>query len=160
LRTVAVFSDPDRAAPHVRLADQAVRLGPAPAKASYLNVDAVLEAARTTGAGAVHPGYGFLSEDADFARRCEAAGLVFVGPTPGQLELFGAKHAARGAAEAAGVPLLPGTGLLDGLPAALEAAGRLGYPVMLKATGGGGGIGMRACHRAGDLADAWEQVQR
>lgn len=160
LRTVAVFSDPDRSAPHVRLADRAVRLGPAPAKASYLDVDAVLEAARATGAGAVHPGYGFLSEDADFARRCEAAGLVFVGPTPEQLELFGAKHTARAAAEAAGVPLLPGTGLLPGLDAALGAADVLGYPVMLKATGGGGGIGMRACHSPAELAEAWESVQR
>ncbi|WUR93746.1 urea carboxylase [Streptomyces sp. NBC_01262] len=160
LRTVAVYSDPDRPAPHVRLADQAVRLGPAPAKASYLDVDAVLEAARSTGAGAVHPGYGFLSEDAGFARRCEAAGLVFVGPTPHQLELFGAKHTARAAAEAAGVPLLPGTGLLDGLEAATTAAAALGYPVMLKATGGGGGIGMQACHSPADLAEAWERVQR
>ncbi|MGW3241248.1 urea carboxylase [Streptomyces sp. NPDC001070] len=160
LRTVAVFSDPDRSAPHVRLADRAVRIGPAPAKASYLDVDAVLEAARATGAGAVHPGYGFLSEDAVFARRCEAAGLVFVGPRPEQLELFGAKHTARAAAEAAGVPLLPGTGLLPDVDAALGAADALGYPVMLKATGGGGGIGMRACHSPAELADAWESVQR
>lgn len=160
LRTVAVFSDPDRAAPHVRLADAAVRLGPAPAKSSYLDVDAVLAAARATGAGAVHPGYGFLSEDADFARRCEAAGLAFVGPTPRQLELFGAKHTARAAAEAAGVPLLPGTGLLPDPAEALAAARSLGYPVMLKATGGGGGIGMRACHSAAELTDAWDSVQR
>ncbi|NUK80500.1 5-oxoprolinase/urea amidolyase family protein [Streptomyces lunaelactis] len=160
LRTVAVFSDPDRSAPHVRLADEAVRLGPAPAKASYLDADLVLKAAKDTGAGAIHPGYGFLSEDADFARRCEDAGIVFVGPTAGQLELFGAKHTARAAAEAAGVPLAPGTGLLPGLAAALTAADRIGYPVMLKATGGGGGIGMRAVYDAGGLADAWEQVQR
>ncbi|MFF6957149.1 urea carboxylase [Streptomyces sp. NPDC008317] len=160
LRTVAVFSDPDRAAPHVHLADAAVRLGPAPAKSSYLNVDAVLAAARETGAGAVHPGYGFLSEDADFARRCEAAGLAFVGPTPDQLELFGAKHTARAAAEAAGVPLLPGTGLLPDVDSALTAAASLGYPVMLKAAGGGGGIGMRACHSPAELTDAWGSVQR
>ncbi|MEW2086505.1 5-oxoprolinase/urea amidolyase family protein [Streptomyces sp. NPDC005283] len=160
LRTVAVFSDPDRAAPHVRLADEAVRLGPAPAKESYLDADLVLKAAKDTGAGAIHPGYGFLSEDADFARRCEDAGLVFAGPTPGQLELFGAKHTARAAAEAAGVPLAPGTGLLPDLPTALAAADRIGYPVMLKATGGGGGIGMRAVHDAEGLADAWERVQR
>jgi urea carboxylase len=160
LRTVAVFSDPDRAAPHVRLADAAVRLGPAPAKSSYLDVDAVLAAARETGAGAVHPGYGFLSEDADFARRCESAGLVFVGPTPRQLDLFGAKHTARAAAQAAGVPMLPGTGLLPDVDSALTAAASLGYPVMLKATGGGGGIGMRACHSPAELADAWESVQR
>ncbi|MFF3887693.1 5-oxoprolinase/urea amidolyase family protein [Streptomyces sp. NPDC001914] len=160
LRTVAVYSDADRAAPHVRLADQAVRLGPAPAKESYLDGDLVLKAAKDTGAGAIHPGYGFLSEDAAFARRCEDAGIVFVGPTPEQLELFGAKHTARAAAEAAGVPLAPGTGLLPGLPEALEAAGRIGYPVMLKATGGGGGIGMSACRSAAELTEAWDRVQR
>ncbi|GAA5017474.1 urea carboxylase [Kitasatospora paranensis] len=160
IATVAVFSDPDRSAPHVRLADHAVRLGPAAAKDSYLRTDLVLQAALDTGAGAVHPGYGFLSEDAAFARRVEAAGLAFVGPTPAQLDVFGAKHTARAAAEAAGVPLLPGTGLLADLDAALAAADRVGYPVMLKATGGGGGIGMQACHHPGQLADAWERVQR
>ncbi|MFF4540425.1 5-oxoprolinase/urea amidolyase family protein [Streptomyces aureus] len=160
LRTVAVYSDADRAAPHVRLADEAVRLGPAPAKESYLDGDLVLKAAKDTGAGAIHPGYGFLSEDAAFARRCEDAGIVFVGPTPEQLELFGAKHTARAAAETAGVPLAPGTGLLPGLPEALEAAGRIGYPVMLKATGGGGGIGMSACRSAAELTEAWDRVQR
>ncbi|WP_037628423.1 5-oxoprolinase/urea amidolyase family protein [Streptomyces aureus] len=160
LRTVAVYSDADRAAPHVRLADEAVRLGPAPAKESYLDGDLVLKAAKDTGAGAIHPGYGFLSEDAAFARRCEDAGIVFVGPTPEQLELFGAKHTARAAAETAGVPLAPGTGLLPGLHEALEAAGRIGYPVMLKATGGGGGIGMSACRSAAELTEAWDRVQR
>uniref|UniRef100_A0AAU2AA90 5-oxoprolinase/urea amidolyase family protein n=1 Tax=Streptomyces sp. NBC_00093 TaxID=2975649 RepID=A0AAU2AA90_9ACTN len=160
LRTVAVYSDPDRSAPHVRLADEAVRLGPAPAKESYLDADLVLEAAKVTGAGAIHPGYGFLSEDAAFARRCEDAGIVFVGPTPEQLELFGAKHTARAAAEAAGVPLAPGTGLLASLEEASERAAAIGYPVMLKATGGGGGIGMSACASAAELAEAWERVQR
>ncbi|MCG7207758.1 5-oxoprolinase/urea amidolyase family protein [Streptomyces arenae] len=160
LRTVAVYSDPDRAAPHVRLADEAVRLGPAPAKESYLDADLVLKAAKDTGAGAIHPGYGFLSEDAGFARRCEEAGIVFVGPTPEQLELFGAKHTARAAAEAAGVPLAPGTGLLSGPDEALRAAAAIGYPVMLKATGGGGGIGMSACRSAAELTEAWERVQR
>ncbi|MCX4975880.1 5-oxoprolinase/urea amidolyase family protein [Streptomyces sp. NBC_00620] len=160
LRTVAVYSDPDRSAPHVRLADEAVRLGPAPAKESYLDADLVLKAAKETGAGAIHPGYGFLSEDADFARRCEEAGIVFVGPTPEQLELFGAKHTARAAAQAAGVPLAPGTGLLSDLAEALLEADRIGYPVMLKATGGGGGIGMSACRSADELTEAWESVQR
>ncbi|OQR61093.1 urea carboxylase [Streptomyces maremycinicus] len=160
LRTVAVYSDPDRSAPHVRLADEAVRLGPAPTKESYLDADLVLAAAKDTGAGAIHPGYGFLSEDAAFARRCADAGIVFVGPTPEQLELFGAKHTARAAAEAAGVPLAPGTGLLADLPEALERARLVGYPVMLKATGGGGGIGMSACRSAAELAEAWERVQR
>ncbi|MFD4503201.1 5-oxoprolinase/urea amidolyase family protein [Streptomyces sp. NPDC058457] len=160
LRTVAGYSDPDRSAPHVRLADEAVRLGPAPAKESYLDADLVLKAAKDTGAGAIHPGYGFLSEDADFARRCEEAGIVFVGPTPEQLELFGAKHTARAAAEAAGVPLAPGTGLLADLAEALREASAIGYPVMLKATGGGGGIGMSACRSADELSEAWERVQR
>ncbi|MFI1925221.1 5-oxoprolinase/urea amidolyase family protein [Streptomyces sp. NPDC020377] len=160
LRTVAVYSDADRSAAHVRLADQAVRLGPAPAKESYLDADLVLAAAKDTGAGAIHPGYGFLSEDAAFARRCADAGIVFVGPTPEQLELFGAKHTARAAAQAAGVPLAPGTGLLADLPEALEQARLVGYPVMLKATGGGGGIGMSACGSAAELTDAWERVQR
>ncbi|MFE7126634.1 urea carboxylase [Streptomyces sp. NPDC057617] len=160
LRTVAVFSDPDRPAPHVRLADTAVRLGPAPARESYLDPALILAAAKDTGAGAVHPGYGFLSEDAGFARRCEDAGIAFVGPTPEQLALFGAKHSARAAAEAAGVPLAPGSGLLPDLTAALAAADRIGYPVMLKATGGGGGIGMRAVYDAAGLADAWESVRR
>ncbi|MFD8964813.1 urea carboxylase [Streptomyces sp. NPDC059568] len=160
LRTVAVFSDPDRPAPHVRLADEAVRLGPAPAKESYLDAGLVLAAAKDTGAGAIHPGYGFLSEDAGFARRCEDAGIAFVGPTPAQLGLFGAKHTARAAAEAAGVPLAPGSGLLPDLTTALATADRIGYPVMLKATGGGGGIGMRAVYDAAGLADAWEGVRR
>ncbi|MFJ8491819.1 5-oxoprolinase/urea amidolyase family protein [Streptomyces sp. NPDC094038] len=160
LRTVAVYSDPDRSAPHVRLADEAVRLGPAPAKESYLDADLVLKAAKDTGAGAIHPGYGFLSEDAAFARRCAEAGIVFVGPTPEQLELFGAKHTARAAAQAAGVPLAPGTGLLTDVAEARRAASAVGYPVMLKATGGGGGIGMSACRSADELTDAWDRVQR
>ncbi|GAA4084009.1 urea carboxylase [Nonomuraea soli] len=159
LRTVAVHSDPDRGAAHVRLADHAVRLGPAPAKESYLDADRVLGAAIESGADVLHPGYGFLSENAGFARRVEQAGIVFAGPTPDQLELFGAKHTARAAARTAGVPLLPGTGLLADLPAALAAAERIGYPVMLKATGGGGGIGMRACRDAAELGQAWLSVQ-
>jgi urea carboxylase len=160
MRTIAVFSDADRGAPHVRLADTAVRLGPAPARESYLVVDRLLAAARETGAEAIHPGYGFLSENADFARQVEAAGLTFVGPTPEQLELFGAKHTARDAAKAAGVPLLAGTDLLSDVDHALAEAERVGYPVMLKATAGGGGIGMRACRSPGELTGAWEAVRR
>jgi urea carboxylase len=160
IRTVAVFSDADRGAPHVRLADSAVWLGSAPARESYLVVDRLLEAAVQSGADAIHPGYGFLSENADFARRIEAAGLKFVGPTPEQLDLFGAKHTARAAAEAAGVPLLTGSGLLSDVDKALTEAGQIGYPVMLKATAGGGGIGMRACHSADELTVAWDAVQR
>ncbi|MFE1318680.1 urea carboxylase [Kitasatospora phosalacinea] len=160
LRTVAVYSDADRTAPHVRMADEAVRLGPAPAAESYLRADLVLAAARATGAGAVHPGYGFLSENAAFAAAAEAAGLVFVGPTPRQLEVFGAKHTARAAAEAAGVPLLAGTGLLADPEEALRAAAEIGYPVMLKATGGGGGIGMQACTGPDELRAAHARVTR
>jgi urea carboxylase len=160
LRTVAVFSDADRAAPHVREADEAVRLGPAPAAESYLRIDAILEAARATGAGAIHPGYGFLAENADAARAVEAAGLAWVGPTPEQLEAFGLKHRARALAEAAGVPLLPGTGVLESVDEAEAAASVIGYPVMLKATGGGGGIGMRVCADAVELRAAYDAVVR
>ena len=160
LRTVAVFSEADRGAPHVHLADRAVLLGPAPAADSYLRADRVIEAALASGAGAVHPGYGFLSENASFARACEAAGVTFVGPTPEQLELFGAKHTARDAASAAGVAMLPGTGLLGSVEEALAGAEQIGYPVMLKATAGGGGIGMQACAGPADLARAFVEVQR
>jgi urea carboxylase len=160
LRTVAVFSDPDRGTPHVRDADAAVRLGPAPARESYLRGDAVIAAALATGAGAIHPGYGFLSEDAGFARAVEAAGLAFVGPTPRQLELFGAKHTARELARAAGVPMLAGSPLLPDTDAALAAAEQIGYPVMLKATSGGGGIGMAPCFTPVELKEAFERVER
>jgi urea carboxylase len=160
LRTVAVFSDPDRGAPHVHMADAAVRLGPARARESYLVAERVLAAAKATGAGAVHPGYGLLSEDAAFARAVEEAGIVWVGPTPRQIELFGAKDAARELARAAGVPLIAGSDQLADLDAAREAAERIGYPVMLKATGGGGGIGMTPCSGPAQLAEAFEGVQR
>ncbi|BBE21279.1 urea carboxylase [Arthrobacter sp. MN05-02] len=160
LRTVAVFSEADRGARHVRLADEAVLLGPAPAKDSYLRVDALLAAAASTGAGAIHPGYGFLSEDADFAAAVEAAGLVFVGPTPEQLQIFGTKHTARDAAAAAGVPMIAGSGLLDDVDDALAAGASIGYPLMLKATGGGGGIGMTVCRTEEELAESFPRVAR
>ncbi|WP_432015558.1 urea carboxylase [Streptomyces cucumeris] len=160
LRTVAVYSDADRGAPHVRMADEAVHLGPAPAADSYLRADRVLDAALSTGAGAVHPGYGFLSENAAFATAVEETGLVFAGPTPAQLEVFGAKHTARTAALDAGVPLLPGSGLLADAGDALRAAEEIGYPVMLKATGGGGGIGMQACAGPAELREAFARVTR
>ncbi|HEY8717505.1 urea carboxylase [Pengzhenrongella sp.] len=160
LRTVAVYSDADAGAAHTHLADDAVRIGPAPATASYLRGDAIVEAALAAGAGAIHPGYGFLSENAGFARATEAAGIAFVGPTPAQLEVFGAKHTAREAAAAVGVPMLAGTGLLATLDEAVAAAERIGYPVMLKATAGGGGVGLRACHGPDDLAVGWQNVRR
>ncbi|OFJ53392.1 urea carboxylase [Mycolicibacterium grossiae] len=160
LRTVAVFSDADRGAPHVRLADDAVRLGPAAPGESYLRADAILAAAAATGADLVHPGYGFLSEDADFADAVERAGLTFVGPTPHQLRVFGTKHTARAAARSAGVPVFPGTELLNSATAATAAAAEIGYPVMLKATGGGGGIGMQVCRDAAELRAAYDRVVR
>ncbi|MDQ0372137.1 urea carboxylase [Cellulomonas humilata] len=160
LKTVAVYSDADAAAPHVRLADVAVRLGPAAASESYLRPELVLHAASETGAGAIHPGYGFLSENAQFAREVEAAGIAFVGPTAAHLSVFGDKHQAREAAQAAGVPLVAGSGLLGSVDEALAAASVVGYPVMVKAVGGGGGIGMQACADADELVAAFDRVQR
>ncbi|MDF2051710.1 urea carboxylase [Arthrobacter sp. Cr_A7] len=160
LRTVAVFSEADRGARHVRLADEAVLLGPAPAKESYLRVDALLAAAKSTGAGAIHPGYGFLSEDAAFAEAVEAAGLVFVGPTSEQLRIFGTKHTARDAARAAGVPMIAGSGLLADVAEAVEASAAIGFPLMLKATGGGGGIGMTVCRTEAELVESFPRVAR
>ncbi len=158
MRTVAVFSDADRGAPHVALADEAVRVGPAAPRDSYLRIEAILAAAASTGATIVHPGYGFLSEDADFAAAVEAAGIAFAGPTPHQLREFGTKHTARAAARAAGVPIFAGSDLLDDPDAAVAAADAIGYPVMLKATGGGGGIGMQVCRNADDLRTAYQRV--
>jgi urea carboxylase len=160
IRSVAVHSDPDRSSPHVALADGAVRLPGASAADTYLRGDLIIAAAKSEGAEAIVPGYGFLSENADFAEACEAAGIAFVGPTPEQIRRFGLKHAARAIAEAAGVPLVPGTGLLGGLDQAIEAAGRLGYPVMLKSTAGGGGIGLTRCGDAAELTTAYATVQR
>ncbi|MEO6082435.1 MAG: urea carboxylase [Umezawaea sp.] len=157
LRAVAVYTDPDAGAPHTALADEAVHLG---APDGYLDIDKILAAAKVGGAGAIHPGYGFLSESAEFARAVAAAGLVFVGPTPEQLELFGDKHTARAAAAEAGVPMLAGSGLLDSQDAAALAAAEIGYPVILKATSGGGGIGLRACADEGELRSAYDRVRR
>ncbi|MFZ2987385.1 5-oxoprolinase/urea amidolyase family protein, partial [Ideonella sp.] len=160
LKSVAVYSEADADSAHVALADQAVCIGPAAAAQSYLNADAVLAAARQTGAGAIHPGYGFLSENPAFAEACEAAGLVFIGPTPAQMRAFGLKHTARALAEQHQVPLLPGSGLLADLAQAQAEAERIGYPVMLKSTAGGGGIGMRLVRQPEDLAAAFEAVAR
>jgi urea carboxylase len=158
MRTIAVYSDADIAAPHVREADVAYNIGPAAAAESYLDIDRILEVAVTAGATAVHPGYGFLSENADFARRVEAAGIAFVGPTPEQLEKFGVKHTARELAGAAGVPMLPGTGVLGSAAAAVDATGDVGLPVMVKASGGGGGIGMQACSTVEEVREAFSRV--
>ncbi|RWR34458.1 5-oxoprolinase/urea amidolyase family protein [Sinirhodobacter populi] len=160
IASVAVYSDADRFAPHVRLANEAVRLGPAPAAESYLNAEAVLAACRATGAEAVHPGYGFLSENTGFSARLAAAGIAFIGPRPEHVEAFGLKHTARELAKAAGVPLLPGSGLLSDADAAAAEAARTGYPVMLKSTAGGGGIGMSLCPDEAALRAAFAGVQR
>ncbi len=160
IASVAVYSDADRFTKAVQLADEAVRLGPAPASESYLDVDAVIAACMATGAQAVHPGYGFLSENIGFAQRLAEAGIVFIGPTPANIEAFGLKHTARELARSSGVPLLPGTNLLSSAEEALAAAETIGYPVMLKSTAGGGGIGMQLCADATALAAAFDSVQR
>lgn len=160
VESVAVFSDADAGSLHVALADEAVRIGPAPASESYLNIAAILEAARATGAEAIHPGYGFLSESVEFAAACEAAGIAFIGPTADNITAFGLKHTARTLAEASGVALAPGTDLLTDPAAAVAAAEAIGYPVILKATAGGGGIGMKVCADAGELSAAFDSVVR
>ena len=160
LKAVAVYSEADAGSLHVSAADEAVCIGPGPAAQSYLNVAAILAAAKATGAGAIHPGYGFLAENADFAEQCAAAGITFIGPTPDNIRTFGLKHSARALAEANGLPLAPGTGLLTGEDEAAEAAARIGYPVMLKATAGGGGIGMRICETEAAVREGFAAVVR
>jgi len=159
-QSIAVHSDPDYAAPHVELADEAHRIGLGPVSESYLLKDKLLEIARSSGASAVFPGYGLLSENTDFARMCEEAGVKWLGPTPEQIIAFGLKHEARRLAGEAGVPLVPGTGLLENAAAAVTAAETLGYPVMLKSTAGGGGIGMKVCRDADELRREFETVVR
>jgi acetyl-CoA carboxylase biotin carboxylase subunit len=160
LRTVAVFSDADKDSLAVRLADEAVRIGPPPAAKSYLNAEAIITAARQTGAGAIHPGYGFLSENARFAEAVAAAGLVFVGPTPETIRTMGDKAAARAAARAAGVPIVPGSeGEVADLAHALAAARHIGFPVMLKASGGGGDHGIRVAADEAALAHHFHTTQ-
>jgi 3-methylcrotonyl-CoA carboxylase alpha subunit len=161
IRTVAVYSDADAQARHVRLADVAVRLGPAPAAQSYLNMDALLDAARTTGAQAIHPGYGFLAENAAFARRCAQAGFIFVGPPPEAIEAMGAKDAAKRLVVQADVPVVPGFDAPGADDAQLiAAAAKVGYPLLVKAAAGGGGRGMRRVDGADGLADAIAGARR
>ncbi|MGJ4962327.1 acetyl/propionyl/methylcrotonyl-CoA carboxylase subunit alpha [Bradyrhizobium sp. HKCCYLRH3061] len=161
LKTVAVYSEADRNALHVALADEAVLLGPARARDSYLNIERLIEAARQTGAEAVHPGYGFLSESAEFAQACLDAGLVFVGPTAAMITAMGSKSGSKFLMEQAGVPLVPGYHgeAQDDATLANEAA-RIGFPVLIKASAGGGGRGMRVVHAAGDLTDAVTSAKR
>ncbi len=159
VETVAVYSDADRDALHVRLADQAVHLGPAPSSESYLAQDKVLQAARDTGAEAIHPGYGFLSENAAFARKVRDAGLVFIGPSPEAMDKMGDKVAARASAVEAGVPVAPGSEALRDAEQAVSEAERIGLPIMLKAAAGGGGIGMRVVRDQADIRSEFEACQ-
>ncbi|OYX08747.1 MAG: urea carboxylase [Sphingomonadales bacterium 32-68-7] len=160
LRSVAVYSEADAGSLHVAQADVAVCIGPAPAAESYLDVAAILRAARETGAGAIHPGYGFLAENAEFAEACAAAGLVFIGPTPENIRTFGLKHTARALASEHGLPLAPGTDLLTDEEEAVIAAREIGFPVILKATAGGGGIGMRICEDEATVREGFAGVAR
>src|SRR5712675_1121948 len=163
IRSVAIYSDADRAALHVRMCDEAVRVGPPPSRESYLSIENVLAAARKTSADAVHPGYGFLSENAQFARACAQAGIVFIGPPPEAMEEMGEKTRARRKAIEAGVPVVPG--LKEPIPQGGEAAAKdfarsIGYPIMLKAAAGGGGKGMRLVTDPKDFDSGLATAQR
>jgi urea carboxylase len=160
IASVAVYTRADAGSLHVQQADEAICVGEALAAESYLSIDKIIAAAKSTGAEAIHPGYGFLSENLNFAAACEQAGIVFIGPTAAQIEAFGLKHTARQIAQDNGVPLLPGSGLLDGVEQAVIEAARIGYPVMLKSTAGGGGIGMQRCYGEDELRKAFDSVQR
>ena len=161
VRTVAVYSDADAGARHVRACDEAVHIGAAPPRESYLRWQRILDAAKATGAQAVHPGYGFLSENAEFAQACADAGLVFIGPPASAIRAMGSKSAAKTLMEQAGVPLVPGYHGRDNDPALLaREAARIGYPVLIKASAGGGGKGMRRVDQAGDFAASLASCQR
>jgi urea carboxylase len=160
IASVAVYSEADTGSGHVAAAGEAICIGPAQADRSYLRGDLIIEAALKTGAQAIHPGYGFLSENPAFAQMCADAGLVFIGPTAEQMRNFGLKHTAREIAQKTGVPLLPGTDLLETPEEAIERAEQIGFPVMLKSTAGGGGIGMRLCHKRDELSESFAAVQR
>ncbi len=154
--TVAVHSTADAEAMHVRLADESVCIGPPPARDSYLNIPAILSAANITGADAIHPGYGFLSENAGFAEMVEAHGLTFIGPSPAHIRMMGDKIAAKAAMASLGVPLVPGSaGEVSDLDEAAAVAARIGYPVLIKAAAGGGGRGMKVATSADGLEEAW-----
>ncbi len=165
IASVAIYSDVDRGSLAVRLADEAAHVGPAPSSDSYLRIERILEAAKRHGAEAIHPGYGFLSENAEFAEACAAAGIVFIGPPPDAIRKLGSKTAARQLAIAAGAPVVPGNeGALSGWEEARQTAKELGYPVLLKASAGGGGKGMRRVDRESELdaalRDAASEAQR
>jgi acetyl-CoA carboxylase biotin carboxylase subunit len=156
IKSVAIHSDVDAGALHVRFADEAVCIGPADASKSYLNIPQIIAAAEITGADAIHPGYGFLSENAKFAEVCKKCRLSFIGPTPDAMRLWGDKVSSRAVAKTYGLPLLPGTGVLADARDAVEQATAVGFPVILKASGGGGGRGMRIVRQASEVARAYE----
>ena len=161
IRTVAVYSEPDRNSLHVRFADQAVCIGPARSARSYLDIPSIISAAEITDADAIHPGYGFLSENAGFAEVCEVSGLKFIGPRPDVIRLMGVKERARAFMREAGVPILAGSpGILKTAEEALEVAGQIGYPVIVKASAGGGGRGMRIVNEAGELTPSFNSAQQ
>lgn len=158
--SVAIYSEVDCDAPHVSMATESYCIGPAPVSESYLRADKILELAKQAGCEAIHPGYGLLSENADFAQACEVEGIVFIGPTPASMRAFGLKHEARRLAEQNAVPLLPGSALLESLEVAKSTAHSIGYPVMLKSTAGGGGIGMQICLDEAELVECYDRVER
>lgn len=160
IRSVAVFSEADRTSRHVMYADEAVEIGPAVAKESYLNIEKIIEVAKQVKADAIHPGYGFLSENAEFARRCREEGIIFIGPAPEVMEAMGDKIAARKRMIAAGVPVVPGTEQpLKSVEEAKRICNEIGYPVMLKASMGGGGKGMRLIHNEGEVEEAYNTAR-
>ncbi|HWS71247.1 MAG TPA: acetyl-CoA carboxylase biotin carboxylase subunit, partial [Thermoanaerobaculia bacterium] len=157
--TVAVYSEPDRSALHVLYADEAMPIGPAPSRDSYLRIDRILEAAKKTGAEAIHPGYGFLAENAAFARACRDAGLLFIGPSPESIDAMGSKTESRQRMKAAGVPVVPGlTEAVKSFDEIADFAHTAGFPIMIKASAGGGGKGMRLVEREEDLQSSYERV--
>ena len=159
VRTVAVYSEADRDALHVRFADEAVCIGPPRSAESYLNVASIISAAEITDADAIHPGYGFLSENANFAEVCETCKITFIGPRPDVMQLMGDKNKARETMASLGLPVLPGSGVVESDVEALQAARKIGYPVMVKAAAGGGGRGMRAVESAAELSQALEAAR-
>lgn len=161
IATVAVYSTADRDSLHVRFADEAVCIGPPPSKESYLKIPNIIAAAEITNADAIHPGYGFLSENATFSKVCKENGIKFIGASPEMIEAMGDKASAKQTMKDAGVPTVPGSdGLLESLEHAIETAHKIVYPVMMKATAGGGGKGMRVCHNDEDVIEAWEKTRR
>lgn len=160
IQCIAVYHEKDQDSLHVQLADIAVSLGAGTVSDTYLNQTKILEIALAENADAIHPGYGFLSENPTFVERCESQGICFVGPTPDQINVFGLKHLAREAAEQANVPLLPGSGVLTDVNEAVRCAQEIGFPVMLKSSAGGGGIGMQVCKDIEELTNAWDSVRR